>query len=62
METKPGTKTTELWFSIALICLAIIGAGLGMIPNDYVVEIMKYVGAGYAISRGIAKHGIKPSE
>ena len=62
METKPGMKTTELWFGVSIIVLSMIGAGLGMIPNDYVVEVMKWVGAGYAVSRGIAKHGVKPSD
>ena len=63
METKPGVKTTEFWVSIftgGWMFLNTVGV-TDQIPNTWSSIALAIIGAAYAVSRGQAKQGVKPS-
>lgn len=63
METKPGYKTTEFWtmMGIQLLGLANLTGIWDWASNYHGGIIMSVVGAAYAVARGIAKQGVKPT-
>lgn len=63
METKPGPQTTEFWVTIftgATQALNLFGLW-DYVPNSVSVYALAIIGGLYAVSRGIAKQGIKPT-
>lgn len=64
METKPGITTTEFWVTavsnVAGI-LTLLSNGIGG-NNKYVLGALGVVNGLYAIARGLAKQGVKPTE
>jgi hypothetical protein len=63
METKPGQHTTEFWVMIYVQVMQFLNlVGIwDFVPNKYSTWIMGGVTFGYAVARGIAKSGVKPS-
>lgn len=58
-EAKAGWKTTEFWITVVMLILNNVSAL--PIPDKYQGLINVVMPAIYALSRGLAKHGI-PSE
>jgi hypothetical protein len=63
METKPGTKTTEFWVMVYVQVMSLLNlVGIwDYVPNKYSAGLMGAVTFGYAVARGIAKTGVKPT-
>lgn len=55
-EAKEGYKTTEFWFSIAVVVLTWVDAI--PLPDKYEGAVAFLAAAVYAISRGLAKKGV----
>lgn len=60
METKPGLMTTEFWVTVLSNLMSIVTMVAGWLPPEIGGTIMTFVNAAYTISRGMAKHGVKP--
>lgn len=60
METKPGVKTTEFWFSIVsgLFMAANATNVLDYIPNGWGAIGLAFITALYSVARGQAKQGV----
>jgi len=61
-ETKAGPKTTEFMLAVAFIILVIVAAYLDADDNFGREEGWQYaaiVAAGYVVSRGLAKLGVR---
>lgn len=54
-ESKAGYRTTEFWVTIAISLLTVLN-GIPL-PDKYEGFVVAALGAVYALSRGIAKHG-----
>ena len=61
METRPGIRTTELWITVATAVGAIAAASAGVLPERWAAIVAGIASVAYAISRGLAKHGV-PAE
>lgn len=63
METKPGYKTTEFWTAIViqLVNFSNLVGIWDFMSNTQSAKVMGFVGALYAIGRGVAKAGVKPN-
>jgi hypothetical protein len=59
METKPFYLTSEFYVTVGTILAAI--AGVFPVGGKIASIIVAISGAAYAISRGLAKSGTKPS-
>ena len=60
METKPGWKTTEFWFTAASQLVGILWASGAIQEGSTMDRVLGIVAAalattGYAVSRGLAK-------
>jgi hypothetical protein len=64
LETKPGTKTTEFWSSMAVNAAMLLNlAGVwNFVPNRYSVIVIGIVQGLYSLSRGQAKQGVAPED
>jgi hypothetical protein len=62
-ETKPGIYTTEFWVTIFTSLLAVLdlSGAWDFVPDRYATILLAVVNAAYAVSRGIAKQGVKPT-
>lgn len=63
-NNKPGTQTSEFKLSALLIAAGVVMVILGALKNNPAlqtegIDLAKFVGVGYAASRGLAKLGIK---
>lgn len=57
-ETRPGYKTTEFWVTVAVL-VADLTAGLtNVLPPEWAGTIATVSTVLYALSRGLAKHGV----
>lgn len=56
-KSKPGTRTTEFYVTIAVMVAAVILAVAGRIPGADALAACTAAGGTYSISRGIAKTG-----
>lgn len=57
-ETRPGKQTTEFLATVATIVGVIATALVGVLPAEYAAILATVATVAYAISRGVAKHGI----
>ena len=57
-ETRPGQRTTEFFITIASIIGVIAAALSDVVPAEYAAVLATVATVAYAISRGVAKHGI----
>lgn len=63
-ETKPGVYTTEFWTMLAaqlLGFLQLFGVTSAGVNDKTVLLIQGAIAGLYALSRGFAKQGVKPS-
>lgn len=63
-NNKPGTQTSEFKLSAMLIVAGVVMVILGALKNNPAlqsegIDLAKFVGVGYAASRGLAKLGVK---
>ena len=61
METKPAIRTTEFWLTILGNLAAIVLQVAGVLPAEYAIPAQIAGNAVYALSRGLAKQGIRPA-
>ncbi len=54
---KPGWKTTEFWASAAAALVPLANQAFGLHLDPQIMTTIAVGVAGYALSRGIAKHG-----
>ncbi len=54
---KAGWKTTEFWVTVFTALSGLLGQYGGFIPEPWGIVATSVIGAGYTISRGLAKHG-----
>lgn len=59
-ESKAGFKTTEFWLAIVIAGLVVLD-GIPL-PEKFEGVVVTALGIAYAISRGLAKHGIPSVE
>ncbi len=52
-----GWKTTEFWVTVFTALSGLLGQYGGFIPEPWGIVATSVIGAGYTISRGLAKHG-----
>lgn len=62
LETKPWYKTSEFWSLVFVNAGVILSACVGITPAAWVPVINSASAGVYALSRGIAKSGVKPDE
>ena len=62
METKPGYLTTEFWVTIIVQLVGIFNLMFPVyhISDKTALGAQTLAAAAYAISRGLAKQGVKP--
>ncbi len=61
MESKPGWKTTEFWIgAVAPVLVTVLNKIFGWTIDPDQLMAMFGAGGAYAVSRGIAKNGVKP--
>ena len=61
-ETRPGIRATELWITVATAVGAIAAASAGVLPERWAAIVAGIASVAYAISRGLAKHGVPADE
>jgi len=54
-ETKPGTKSSELYVTVATIAASVFSAIAGMIPPELMAQIVLIAGCVYTVCRTIVK-------
>jgi hypothetical protein len=59
MNTKPGYKTTEFWMGLLAMFLPVAVSG---VPPKYQALVPAIVSSAYAVSRGLAKGGVKKAD
>jgi hypothetical protein len=60
LETKTGTQTTEFWLTIVGMLINGILMAMKVMPIEIGAPLLTGGGAVYALSRGVAKHNVKP--
>lgn len=55
--SRVGWKTTEFWMAIGVHVLAVLAVVAEVLPPEKGAIIMAVVQTGYAIARGLSKHG-----
>lgn len=61
-ETRKGIKTTEFWVSLAALVLVNVNGLVVSLPDKYQAGASAFIGAFYALSRGIAKNSVPAPE
>lgn len=64
LETRPGPKTTEFWYTLASNVLGIFQMAVGPVnvEDNVVVIALAIINALYAVGRGLAKQNIPAPE
>ena len=60
VNIKSGWKTTEFWITVFTGLSGILGTYGGLIPPPWGIVAAAVIGAGYTISRGLAKAPAPP--
>ena len=55
--SKPGIKSTEFWMAMGIHVLALLAVIAQVLPPEKGAIVMTVVQTGYAIARGLSKHG-----
>lgn len=61
-EAKAGYRTTEFWVSLATLILVNVNGLVVSLPDKYQAGASAFIGAFYALSRGIAKNSVPAPE
>ena len=60
-ETRAGWKSTEFWIVVTVLLADLITGLTGVLPPEWAGASATVVTVLYAVSRGLAKHGVPNS-